>query len=328
MIEVNGKPVMASVDEILFKLRDDAFIAGLPIFSKFKNSGNDNIMTNCPFHKFGQERKPSFGISTVNGYCHCFACGWSGRLEKMVSSIFGYEDEGRYGSAWISRQFLSFGIESRQALKTVPNRRCERLRGMYDGFTEDELQNYRYIHPYMYERGLTDELIDKFDIGYDSAFSLKDKDGKIISTFPCITFPVYDENNNPAFIARRAINSKLFHYPESSSKPVYGANVVIANKCRTVIICESIFNCLTCWKYGKPAVALLGTGTNEQMKILEALPVRKYILGLDPDEAGRKATKKIYGHLVARRLVTFLKIPNGKDLNDLDSKILDLEEYF
>lgn len=36
-----------------------------------------------------------------------------------------------------------------------------------------ELDRYRYIHPYMYKRGMTDDLIEKFDVGYDPAFKLK-----------------------------------------------------------------------------------------------------------------------------------------------------------
>ena len=33
--------------------------------------------------------------------------------------------------------------------------------------SEEELESYRFYHPYMWERKLTPEVVDKFDIGYD-----------------------------------------------------------------------------------------------------------------------------------------------------------------
>ena len=34
--------------------------------------------------------------------------------------------------------------------------------------TEEQLDKYRYTHPYLYKRGLTDEDIYKYDLGYDN----------------------------------------------------------------------------------------------------------------------------------------------------------------
>ena len=94
------------------------------------------------------------------------------------------------------------------------------------------------------------------------------------------------------------------------------------------VICESIFNALTCWKWGIPAVALLGTGTKNQYKILNDLPVRKYIIATDPDEAGERAADKLRRNLSRSKIIKYYVIPEGKDLNDLDKKVLDLKEIF
>lgn len=41
---------------------------------------------------------------------------------------------------------------------------------------EQELDKYRYIHPYMYERELTDKIIERFDIDVTFArFNVYDK---------------------------------------------------------------------------------------------------------------------------------------------------------
>lgn len=52
---------------------------GILYFNKIKSTSKD-IMVSCPFHKEGQERKPSCGIKKYNdekgsaGYMHCFSC--------------------------------------------------------------------------------------------------------------------------------------------------------------------------------------------------------------------------------------------------------------
>ena len=315
MFNVKGAPIIADELEVLYKLRDDCLLAGMDLFHRFRQSGSDNIMTTCPFHKGGQERKPSFGISKVDGTCHCFACGWVGSLPEMISAVFGYNDDGAYGEKWLSRNFLALSIEMRKPLNLQMSREVSRRQQRVPGFTEKELDSYRYVHPYMYERGLTDEIIEEFDIGYDARNS-------------AITFPCYYADGFPAFIARRSVKTKYFNYPEDVEKPVYGADRFYKQQYDFAVICESIFNALTCWKWGLPAVALLGTGAREQYDILKNLPVRKFILGLDPDEAGRKGAQKIRQYLGTSKIITEFDIPEGYDINDLDEKVLELKEFF
>ena len=315
MFYVKGAPIMADELEVLYKLRDDCVLAGMNLFHRFRLSGNTDIMTTCPFHKGGQERKPSFGISRVDGTCHCFACGWVGSITEMISTVFGYEDNGAYGEKWLSRNFLALSVELRKPLEISMSRGVSRTLARAPGFTEQELDSYRYIHPYMYKRGMTDEIIEEFDIGYDSRTS-------------SITIPCYYADGNPAFIARRSVKTKYFNYPEDVEKPVYGAERFYRKEYDFAVICESVFNALTCWKWGLPAVALLGTGAREQYEILRNMPVRKFILGLDPDEAGRKGSKKLRDALGGSKIITEFDIPEGYDLNDLDEKVLDLKEFF
>ena len=72
---------------------------------------------------------------------------------------------------------------------------------------------------------------------------------------------------------------------------------------------------------------MLGTGAYEQYKVLESLPVRKLILGLDPDDAGRKGADRIRKN-VRGKIITEYAIPEGYDINDLDDKVLELQEFF
>lgn len=111
--------------------------------------------------------------------------------------------------------------------------------------TLDELKSYDYIHPYMFKRRLTDEIINKFDVGYDPKTQ-------------ALTFPVWVDGRC-LFVARRRVNYKRFDMPEIYPKPIYGLDYLTTNE---VIVCESILNALTCYVYGKEAVALFGTGSD------------------------------------------------------------------
>lgn len=317
MFSVNGNPIVEDELAVLEELRRQCSLNGDNLFRVFKPSGKDDIMTNCPFHKGGQERKPSFGISKADMRCHCFTCGWAGTLDQMISEVFGhYEDNGEFGRRWLSKNFLTVAVESRKPLKLNLSRNSTPITiPPSPGFTEQELDGYRYYHPYMYKRGLTNEIIEDFDIGFDS-------------NSECITFPVYHIDSSPAFVARRSVKSKFFNYPEGVEKPVYGAERFVSGKYQEAIICESFFNALTCWKHNRPAVALIGTGTEYQYQILRNLPVRKYVLALDPDDAGRRAMAKLKRALQGYKVITYLNVPEGKDVNDCDEFFEELNEYF
>lgn len=313
MFTVNNNPILQSEVSVIEELRRQALLRGINIFKDIKQSGND-LMVTCPFHKGGQERKPSFGISKVNMSCHCFTCGYSGSLYDVISRIFGYSDNGEYGKKWLSKNFVTIEIDNRQRLQ-LNFERNKTKKPIIQYVTEQELDRYRYIHPYMYERGLTDDIIEKFDVGFD------------IDT-DCVTFPILDLNKRCLFVARRSVKGKFFNYPSDVEKPVYAGYLLLENNYKYAVICESIFNALTCWVNDIPAVALLGTGTPYQYNILNKLPVRKYILAMDPDNAGNIATQKLRKNLSRSKILTEYDIPIGKDLNDLGSKVLELREIF
>lgn len=322
MFYINGNPILADDLEVLTTLKNQLANCGISLFKEFK-VGPRNIQFNCPVHANGQEKNPSCGISIVPskdtqaGTVHCFTCGYIATLEEMISHCFGRDDLGNYGRAWLIRNFLTVSIENRKEIHLDLSRGSKLVKANY--INEKELDSYRYYHPYMYQRKLTNEIIEKFDVGYDKHFELKDKDGKIKQVLKCLTFPVRDEKGNTLFIARRSVDIKLFHYPEGVIKPVYGL-YELPEETKEVIVCESILNALTCYVYGKPAVALNGLGTEYQYMQLKRLPARKFIIALDPDEAGKRAADRLMKVLRPIKLVTQYEIPKGKDINDLSEK--------
>ena len=331
MFYVNKNPILASELEVLNELKTQLALNGIQRFAEFK-PGPRNIQFNCPIHADGQERNPSCGISIINqegvpaGTVHCFTCGYTASLEQMISHCFGKDDEGAFGREWLIKNFLTISIENRKDIILDLQRDNNKIANNY--ITEEELDSYRYYHPYMYKRKLTDEIIEKFDVGFDKHFELKDKFGKVKSVLRCLTFPVRDINGNTLFIARRSVDIKFFHYPEGVNKPIYGL-YELPKDAKEVIVCEGILDALTCYVYGKPAVALLGLGTEYQYDQLRKLGCRKIITALDPDEAGQKATARLKKALQGNKLVTSYMIPEGKDVNDLTKKEFEnLQELF
>ena len=145
-----------------------------------------------------------------------------------------------------------------------------------------------------------------FDIGYDN-------DRK------AITFPVKDKQGRCLFIARRSVVGKEYNYPLGAEKPLYGVDVLAryGRSSEPLYITESMINCLSLWSYGFQAIALNGTGSAEQIEMLKELPYRRFILGLDGDNAGRKGTMKLYEALKKHKLITRLNLEDGVDINDI-----------
>ena len=338
MIKVNSHYIVDEIPDIITELRRQLELNGVKRFYKITDTPN-NTMVCCPFHKNGQEKKPSMGILKSDGTCHCFACDWVGSLSEMISGCFGYDDMGRYGDKWLVKNFLSAEIEERKDLD-LDLTRNKKPKNNQTYVSEEELDKYRWTHPYWKKRGITDEgIIELFDLGYDIAQK-------------CITFPVRDIEGHCLFVAKRSVKTKFFHYPEGVEKPLYGlyeieqvtkyidynihmyefdkqGQLPRISKVKEVIVCESMIDALTCWQYGKYAVALNGLGNNLQFKQLRELPCRKLIIATDNDEAGMKARERIKKN-VTNKILTQYMLPTGKkDINDLTlEEFLSLDENF
>lgn len=314
-----------------------------------RRDGPTHIQICCPYHSNGMERRPSAGIRKEDGIFHCFACNEIHTLPEVISHCFGHTDDviGSFGWQWLLKNFATVQIEERKdvdldfsrhstnsSLGISDRSSCRNGNRCVSFVTEQELDKYRYTHPYMYKRGLTDEIIELFDIGYDEDTE-------------CITFPVRDINGNTLFVARRSVKSKFFNYPDGVEKPLYGLyelhtvsmeycgrtveGIVVRNGYpNEVIVCESMLDALSFWTVGKYAVALNGLGNDLQFKQLRNLPCRKIILATDMDERGLSARKRIRQNIGDRKLITEYMFPEGrKDANECTKEeLLNLEEVF
>lgn len=314
---INNIPFSCTVVDIMTELKSQLNLNDINLLQKIIDTP-DNVMVSCPYHKDGQERKPSAGIRKTDGTFHCFTCGEVHTLQEVISHCFGYYEDlvGSFGWKWLTKNFLMLEVENRAVIplnlsrnkrNTVSNKITLPTE---KNVLERELEHFRYIHPYMYKRKLTDEIIELFDVGWDSKTD-------------SLTFPVRNLIGDCLFIVRRSVKGKRFSIPKGVEKPLYGIYELyqsIEIDKHDIIVCESIIDALTCWVYGKYALALNGLGTELQFEQLRKLPCRKLIIATDNDSAGLKARERIKKNVRNKILMQYVFPENRKDINDLSKE--------
>ena len=307
----------------------------------------------CPIHSNGQEKTPSCGIALRDiyldgklrypaGMFHCFTCGFAKNLPDGITEILNERGIGRSGLDWLKEhvpgfddsnvdfdflipQSLSAELVNKYAINYIQSKTQEAPKYV----SEAELAKYRLTIPYMYERKLTDEIIARYDVGFDANFIPPERSKPI----PCVTFPIKDPNGNVLGFCRRSVKGKFFFMDPGVKKSIYGL-YELPKGIKSVIITESCFNCLTCIAYGKPAVALLGTGTADEIQQLKMLGVSEFVLWLDNDAAGqrgmRKLKKALSGIAIVRKAGEIPPIQDpetgelkGRDINNLSKDEFD-----
>lgn len=270
--------------------------------------GPKNIQITCPYHANGRERKPSAGIRKSDGIFHCFACGETHTLPEVISYCFGY-DSNSYGKRW-----LNIHIQDRTYTNGIPHHTESKKEEVVNNFVlEEELDSYRWTHPYWAERGIVNKkIIELFDLGYDKKTR-------------CVTFPVRDKQGNCEFVARRSVNTKFFQYPQGVSKPLYGLYEIfhLGLQDEEIIVCESMIDCILLWQSDHYAVALNGLGNERQFKQLREMPCKSLILATDNDGAGRDARQRIRSK-VTNKWISEIVFPKGiKDVGECSREQID-----
>lgn len=293
-------------EELLKEIRQYIQLkTGKTYFRSIRSTG-DNLIVTCPFHKEGQERRPSCNIRVTSdersfvGAVHCFTCGETMNIYDMLRRILGplfdldeIEKKFDLKSKIVQTEFIK---PKKQNLFEIPAKLDDK---------ESTLRNYRYFHPYLESRGINIDTADHYDIGYDK-------------THDQITFPIRDINKNCVGIGRRSIRFKKYEYPYGMIKPLYGV-YELPRYINYLFIVEGPFNLWSLYQWGKNGVALLGTGTEKQYQELLKLQCNGYALCLDPDDAGRNGIHKLGTFLQNhyKKNILVLLMPEGKDVNDL-----------
>jgi len=131
---------------------------------------------------------------------------------------------------------------------------------------------------YLYDRGITDNDILKYNIGYCIAGEFSDR----------IIIPSYDQNNQLNFYVARSFNRSYAKYknPEASKDIIVFENLINWNQ--PIIICEGVFDAMA---IRRNAIPILGKNISKSLlKKIVTSKVKEIYIALDRD-ALKKAVK-------------------------------------
>ena len=347
---------MALSDEFLDDLRRRADIEStVSSYVSLKRKGK--ILTGlCPFHN---EKTPSFTVYPETQSYYCFGCGNGGDVITFIRNIenLDYMEAvkllaDRHGVSMPQDGYDS-GLSKKRTEMYGANREAARFfhAKLYSPEGRAGLE-------YFYSRGLTDDTIRRFGLGYapDSWHDLENylvskgysqqilyeanilrstvKNGKryYYDAFKNrAMFPVIDLRGNVvAFSGRRIHDTDSDRkYVNTSDTLVYkkGSNLFALNfakksKSDSIILCEGNLDVISLHQAGfTNAVAGLGTALTEEQAHLLSHYAGEIFICYDSDEAGQKATRKAINILGKTTLkVRIIHMTGGKDPDEIIQK--------
>lgn len=79
-----------------------------------KSVKHNSIMGHCPFHT---DKHPSFSVDLDRALCHCFSCGYNGKLRGLFREITGHSINKELGIKWESQDEATFVNPFKETIK-------------------------------------------------------------------------------------------------------------------------------------------------------------------------------------------------------------------
>jgi len=280
-----------------------------------KKSGA-NFVCVCPFH---DDKNPSMSVSPSRGIFHCFSCKAGGDAIKFVMDYekLSYPEavEKIAGLQNFTLNYVRGGEPAKENKHILENA---------NAFYRSLLYKTPAAVEYLYSRGITDELIDKFELGFapESAQTIRllqneqiepkealevgivkqNENGIYASFINRITFPIYTHAGRLVGFGGRTISGNPAKYVNSPQSAVFDKSTLfygyhLAKReifaKNQIIITEGYMDVIMLHKAGfGNAVAVLGTAlTTKHLPLLKRGEI-SVILCFDGDDAGINAATK------------------------------------
>lgn len=324
-------------------------------FVTLRKSGS-NFKGLCPFHN---ERTPSFVVSPARNTCHCFGCGQGG---NPVSFIMEHEQM-TYPEAlrWLANKYH---IEIREREKSNEEREADNKRESmfivnewvakyFEELLHNNADGQAIGMQYFRSRGIRDDIIKKFRLGYDLAngYALpttavkagykeeyllatgicykREKDGKLVDRYAGrVMFPWIGMNGKVVGFggrkldaATKGVQQKYVNSPDSEiyhkDQQLYGiyqAKKAIAKE-DCVYMVEGYTDVIAMHQCGiENVVANSGTALSiHQIRMLHRF-TNNIVLLYDGDAAGIHAAMRGTDMLLAEGMnIKVLLLPDGDD---------------
>ena len=309
-----------------------------------------NMMGLCPFH---QEKTPSFAVHPGKQIFHCFGCGVGGDVFKFIMLI----DNLTFPEA-LERLADKVGItlvqagpkggdpksHERAALYRTHEAAAKFYAGQLTGTGEG-----RAARAYLLDRGLKDEVIGRFLLGYaprdgraltrhlsslgfDEA--MLEKTGLVLRDAGSarrfdrfrgrIIFPIANESGKVIAFGGRALGDEQPKYLNSPETPIYTKSRVLYHLDRGgkairkqdyAILVEGYMDCIAVDSCGiENVIASCGTSFTEGQIRLLTRYTRRVVVNYDPDSAGQAATERSLSALLEAGVeVKVLALSDGLD---------------
>jgi DNA primase len=153
------------------------------------------------------------------------------------------------------------------------------------------LRNIDHAHPYITERGITEEMARIFGVGVFP--------GKGTMHGRCVV-PIHNATGELVAYAGRAIDGTepKYKFPVGFHKSLelYNLHRIPKGDCAVVVV-EGFFDCIKVSQSGYPCVALMGCSMSKTQEKFLAAQFGAVVVMLDGDDAGRTAAETIADRL-------------------------------
>ncbi|MCI6497727.1 MAG: DNA primase [Lachnospiraceae bacterium] len=308
----------------------------------------------CPFHN---EKSPSFSVSPGKQMYYCFGCGEGGNvftfLMRYENDTFQEAVKALADKAGVKLPELEYSEEEKknnEIKSTILRANKDAAMYFYHQLrSEQGAQGYGYFK----SRGLRDETIVKFGLGYSPKYSdslyryLKHKgylddvlketglfkyreQGVYDAFWNRVMYPIMDNGNRVIGFGGRVLGDekpKYINSPETrvfdKSRNLYGLNFARISRRKNFILCEGYMDVIALHQAGfDNAVAALGTAFTHQHAALIKRYTENVLVTFDSDGAGVKAALRAIP--ILRNAGIAVRVINMRPYKDPDEFIKNL----
>ena len=310
---------------------------------QLRDVGTNRLSGCCPIHH--GDNPNAFHVDLKRNLFHCFTHCGGGSIFDFVMKI---EQMDFYSAA--RKIWETFYPSSSSAPASPASRRFKFNSNFTHGADTPFLLQHLYLtdnlfrrpgvpilklqitHPYLEKRNISPSLAMSFHMGYCKHGIMKDR----------IAIPIIDAERHIVAYAGRAVHdnqSPRYLFPKNFKKSQYLFNIQTihcihsihstssikpeCNKNKPVFLVEGFFACIHIVKAGFDAIALMGTTVSSHQLSLMKEARKFYIVMLDGDEAGRKATPNIENKLNLFQIpFRTVNLSDGKQPDQLENAYL------
>ena len=320
---------------------------------KLKKAGRD-YQACCPFH---HEKTPSFTVSDKKQFYHCFGCGAHG---NAISFLMEYDKLEFLEAVEELAGFLGLEIPYEKRPHFNDNGKqvnFQTKRNLYElmqeiaKFYQQQLPLNIPAQSYLQQRGLSPEIIDRFQIGYvpnamdtvyrqfgktreeqqklfDLGMLSRNDRGNVYDKFRNrIMFPIRDRRGRTVAFGGRVLTDekpKYLNSPETityhKGSELYGLFEALQaeDSPQKLLVVEGYMDVVALAQFGvNYAVASLGTSTTSEQIQLLFRSTEQVICCYDGDRAGRdaawRALENALPYLEDGRQLKFIFLPDDED---------------